>query len=104
MKTTKALKVMLILGFAPLFMIGCASAPGIGSYGPGSDTAVLNAGRGRPGAQVSKAQGEQYTRQREQVIEETKLEQIKRQNGFQQVNDYLGMGQRLLNFGSQFIR
>jgi hypothetical protein len=104
MKTIKTLKAAIILALTPFIMIGCASAPGLGSYGPGSDTVILNGNRGRAGAQISKAQADQYTTQRKQTIEELELERLKRQSGLQQVNDYLGMGQRFLNFGSQFIR
>lgn len=62
---------------------GCAvsqSGPSVKSLGAGSDTAYLNANRGRADAQVTKDQAEQYNRQREQVKGEMDLERAKKQS------------------------
>ena len=61
---------------------GCAVSqpgPSVKSLGAGSDTAYLNANRGRADAQVTKDQAEQYNRQREQVKGEMELERAKKQ-------------------------
>lgn len=63
------------------------SGPTIGSLGAGSDTAYLNASRGRADAQVTKDQAEQYDRQREQVKSEMELEQAKRKQTTDNVKD-----------------
>ncbi|MDD5275725.1 MAG: hypothetical protein PHR16_06555 [Methylovulum sp.] len=62
---------------------GCAATPtgpSAASYGAGSDTAYLNASRGRADAQVTEAQVEQYRRQQAIVGDEMALEQQKRDN------------------------
>ncbi len=65
-----------------LGITGCVVPPGpsAASLGAGSDAAYLNANRGRADAQISSAQANQYSRQREQVSEEMQLEQQKRGN------------------------
>ena len=70
---------------------GCITPPGpsVGKLGAGSDTANINANRGRADAQISKAQAEQYSRQRQQVSEEMQLEQQKRDNTMKNVHGVL---------------
>jgi hypothetical protein len=75
---------------------GCVATPAgpsIGSLGAGSDTAYLNASRGRADAQVTAVQAEQYRRQQAIVSDEMALEQQKRQNTLQNTNGLLqGIG------------
>lgn len=62
---------------------GCVATPAgpsAASYGAGSDSAYLNASRGRADAQVTEAQVEQYRRQQAIVADEMSLEQQKRDN------------------------
>ena len=54
--------------------------PTIAGLGAGSDSAYLNATRGRSDAYVSRSQAEQYSRQRSQVSEEMDLEQKKKRH------------------------
>ena len=63
------------------------SGPSAGSLGAGSDTAYLNASRGRSDAQITKDQAEQYNRQRDQVKGEMELEQAKRNQTTANVKD-----------------
>lgn len=74
-----------------------ASGPTVASLGAGSDAAYLNATRGRPDAQISKDQAEQYSRQRNQVAEEMSIEQMKKQHFLQN----LGAATRVV---SPFLR
>ena len=84
MKTTIALTIAAI---ATLTLGGCVTPPGptIASLGAGSDAAYLNANRGRADAQMSRAQAEQYSRQREQTAEEMQLEQLKKQQTMENI-------------------
>jgi hypothetical protein len=69
---------------------GCAMTPpgpSVASQGPGSDTAYINAGRGRADAQVTKDQADQYERQRQQVKGEMDLEQAKRNQTTNNIKD-----------------
>jgi len=77
-----------------LALTGCVTPPSptIGSLGAGSDSAYLNANRGRADAQMSRAQAEQYSRQRQQIAEEMQLEQMKRDNTTRNINNVLGIG------------
>ena len=71
-----------VISVALLALSGCVTAPSptIASLGAGSDSASLNASRGRADAQISSAQAQQYSRQRNQVSEEMDLEQKKKGN------------------------
>jgi hypothetical protein len=83
------MKIMYTIGFL-VVLNGCAitpSGPSVGSLGPGSDTAYLNASRGRADAQVTKDQAEQYDRQRQQVKGELELEQAKRDQSVSNIKD-----------------
>lgn len=90
--------VVSIVGAISLMagLSGCVTTPAgpsVASQGAGSDTAYLNASRGRADAQVTAAQAEQYSRQRQQVKEEMELEQQKRQGTIDNVNGMLrGVG------------
>lgn len=53
--------------------------PTVSNLKPGSDAAYLNASRGSADAQITRDQAEQYERQRQQIIQEMELEQLKRQ-------------------------
>lgn len=79
-------------------LTGCVTpaSPTIASLGAGSDSAYLNANRGRSDAQMSRAQAEQYSRQRQQVAEEMQLEQMKRDNTARNINNVLGIGLNVL--------
>jgi hypothetical protein len=71
-------------------VVGCAytqPGPSISSLGAGSDSAYLNGTRGRYDAQITRDQAEQYSRQRQQVREEMELEEQKRKNSVNNVND-----------------
>lgn len=62
--------------------MGCVynpPGPTVSSLRPGSDAAYLNASRGSTDAQITRDQAEQYERQRQQIIQEMELEQLKRQ-------------------------
>ncbi len=74
--------ILLGILIASVSMTGCVVPPGtsVASMGAGSDAAYLNASRGRADAQISSAQANQYSRQRQQVSEEMQLEQQKRQH------------------------
>ncbi|MEQ1638348.1 MAG: hypothetical protein ABL903_16835 [Methylococcales bacterium] len=75
---------------------GCVSTPAgpsVGSLGAGSDSAYINASRGRADAQMTAAQAEQYRRQQAIVSEEMDLEQKKRANTLNNTNGLLqGIG------------
>jgi len=93
--TMLALALTLTLG-------GCVTPPGptIASLGPGSDAAYLNANRGRADAQMSRAQAEQYSRQREQTAEEMQLEQLKKQQTMENIQG----GVNIIGSALSFIR
>lgn len=77
---------------------GCVATPAgptIGSYGAGSDTAYLNASRGRADAQVTQAQVDQYKQQQAIVADEMALEQKKRAN---MINNTQGILQTIQTF------
>jgi len=80
---------------------GCVatpSGPSAGSYGAGSDTAYLNASRGRADAQVTEAQVEQYRRQQAIVADEMSLEQQKRDNTLKNAQGVLQTIQTIRGF------
>lgn len=79
MKQIHANSIAVAVGLTVL--TSCTTGgPTVASLGAGSDTAYLNATRGRADAQVSEQQARQYSRQRQQVSEEMQLEQQKRSN------------------------
>lgn len=81
---------ILMISLAAVSLGGCAMTPpgpSVASQGPGSDTAYINAGRGRADAQVTKDQADQYNRQREQVKGEMDLEQAKRDQSTKNIRD-----------------
>ena len=67
---------ILILTIAGLCALlpSCSSVAGLGM---GSDSAAINASRGRSDAVMSRAQARQYSRQRRQTSEEIDLERKK---------------------------
>jgi hypothetical protein len=75
---------------------GCVATPAgpsVGSYGAGSDSAYINASRGRADAQMTAAQAEQYRRQQAIVSDELDLEQKKRANTINNTNGLIqGIG------------
>ena len=75
----------------------CAGMPSVSGLGAGSDAAYLNANRGRADAQISRAQAEQYSRQRQQVSEEMQLEQQKKNNFYQNAGGILGIANGISN-------
>ena len=83
----KNIKIALILGIAPLFMIGCAGTSGVGKLGAGSDSANVNVQRGAAIAQMSDAQEKQYQRQHRVINEELDLDAKKRDEANKSVND-----------------
>jgi len=87
--------IVSILLFVTLIS-GCTTGgPTIGSLGPGSDAAYLNATRGRRDAQISEQQARQYSRQRRQISEEMQLEQQKRSNFIDSTRGILDITNRL---------
>lgn len=83
-------KKILVISLAMVSLGGCAMTPpgpSVASQGPGSDTAYINAGRGRADAQVTKDQADQYERQRQQVKGEMDLEQAKRDQTTNNIKD-----------------
>jgi uncharacterized protein YcfL len=93
------MKHIIFLILTPLLITGCASTGGVGSYAAGSDSAYLNANRGRPDAQITAAQATQYTRQRQQTQEELQLEQQKQQAQTQSFNNSLSEVGQVAQFG-----
>lgn len=84
-------KIAASVGFI-LLASGCTvtqPGPSVKSLGPGSDTAYLNANRGRADAQITKDQADQYNRQREQVKGEMELENAKKQADHQDTQNTL---------------
>ncbi len=82
-----------VISLALISLGGCVMTPpgpSVASQGPGSDTAYVNAGRGRADAQVTKDQADQYDRQRQQVKGEMDLEQAKRDQSTKNVKDTIG--------------
>ena len=65
-----------------MLLSGCAGGlgPSIGDLGAGSDTAMLNANRGRSDAIITKDQYDQYTRQQTITSQELDLEAKKSQH------------------------
>ncbi len=61
-----------ILAGLMLFSVGCTPKTA------GQDSSYLNKNRGAAGAQISKAEAEQYKRQQEITANEVKLENMKR--------------------------
>jgi hypothetical protein len=94
-----------IFGVFILSMVlsGCVTPPGpsVAKLGAGSDAANVNANRGRADAQISSAQAAQYSRQREQVSEEMKLEQQKRKNTMDNVKGFFDVCGSVLNAASK---
>jgi len=96
-------KIFLPVGtilFASL-TIGCVSTPSgpsVASLGAGSDTAYLNASRGRADAQVTEGQVEQYKRQQAIVSSEMELEQKKRDNTIRNTQGILQHIQTIRSF------
>lgn len=90
---------MLVAAAIALTTTGCVTPPGptVASLGPGSDAAYLNANRGRADAQMSRAQAEQYSRQRQQTAEEMQLEQMKRNQTMQNVQGVIGIAGSILH-------
>lgn len=75
-------KLVTAASLITLSLVSCVTPAGstIASLGMGSDSAAVNSGRGRADALMSRAQAENYSRQRRQVSEEMALEQQKRAN------------------------
>lgn len=84
---------LLLAGLTSLLTPSCVVPPGpsIAALGPGSDSAYLNATRGRADAQITSDQAKQYSRQRQQVSEEMMLEQQKRQGTVNNFRNVLGI-------------
>lgn len=78
---------IVVMGFMVAACAITPPGPSVASQGPGSDTAYINAGRGRSDAQVTKDQAEQYERQRQQVKGEMDLEQAKRDQTTNNIKD-----------------
>jgi hypothetical protein len=77
MKSTYLVLTTLFIS-ATLFS-GCSSS--------GADTASLNAKRGAPSAHVSSAQAQQYARQQRLEANEVRLENMKRRQATDAVNE-----------------
>ncbi len=79
----KILSLACSVVISSALLSGCVATPpgqSVASLGMGSDSAAINAGRGRADAQMTRAQAEQYSRQQQIVSQEMALEQQKRQN------------------------
>ena len=90
-----------------LTLTGCMvtpKGPTVGSMGTGSDSAYFNATRGRSDAQLTKAQADQYSRQRQQVAEEMELEHQKTQNTLDEVKGFTGILGNISNSVLPFVR
>lgn len=90
---------IISIAIAAIILPSCTSSPTVAALGPGSDTAYLNANRGRADAQVSKQQAEQYNRQRDQVKGEMELEQQKKDNFYKNANGVMGVANGIGGFG-----
>jgi len=76
------MKLKLAFGavIAALLLEGCM--PGMGA-----DSALMNKTRGSKNAQISKAQARQYARQRRNVADELRLQNMKRKQTVSAVHD-----------------
>ena len=72
--------------------------PSVASLGAGSDSAYVNASRGRADAQITSDQAKQYSRQRQQVSEEMQLEQEKRNHTTNNIHNVLTIGADIFRF------
>jgi hypothetical protein len=90
--------ISLTIAITASILTSCTSSPTVAALGPGSDTAYLNANRGRADAQISKQQADQYNRQREQVRGEMDLEQQKKANFLDNANGVIGIANGLGGF------
>jgi len=71
--------IIATLFASSLLFSGCSSS--------GADTASLNAKRGAPAAHVSSAQAQQYARQQRLEANEVRLENMKRRQATDAVNE-----------------
>ena len=78
--------------------------PSIASLGAGSDSAYLNANRGRADAQITADQAKQYSRQRQQVSEEMRLEEEKKNATYNSWHRGLSLFGDVARIGGAFIR
>ncbi|GAA5482496.1 NGK_0946 family protein [Haloferula sargassicola] len=94
-------RILFSLAGAAFLLASCTTGgPTVASLGAGSDSAYLNASRGRADAQISEQQAQQYSRQRQQVAEEMGLEQQKRRNFFESTGSTLD----ILNAARTLVR
>ena len=98
---------LLLACVAACLLPSCAvvpPGPSIASLEAGSDSAYLNANRGRADAQITADQAKQYSRQRQQISEERRLEEEKKNATYNNWHRGLSLFGDVARIGGAFIR
>jgi len=72
------MKILTLSLSTSIVLLAIASIQGCTPKSAGADSAYLNKNRGAAGAQISKAEAEQYSRQQGLTADEIRLENMKR--------------------------